>query len=94
MKINVKHIAKLANLDLTSEEEDKFEGQLTSILSYVDKLQKVDTNRVEETNQVTGLMNITREDNPGPSLSQDTAISNSKSTHNGLFKVKGILSDE
>lgn len=94
MKINVKHTAKLANLILTAEEETKFDSQLSEVLEYVDKLQKVDTKNVEETSQVTGLENITREDIAGPSLSQEEATSNSKSTYNGLFKVKGILKDE
>ena len=94
VKIDVKHTAKLANLKLTPEEEKKFEEQLSGILEYVDKLQKVDTDGVDETSQVTGLENITREDIAGPSLSQDEALSNAKNQHNGLFKVKGILKDE
>jgi aspartyl-tRNA(Asn)/glutamyl-tRNA(Gln) amidotransferase subunit C len=94
MKINVRHIAKLANLDLTTDEEKKFEEQLSQILDYVDKLQEVNTDHVEETSQITGLENITRDDVAGPSLSQDEATSNSKSTQNGMFKVKGILQGE
>lgn len=94
MKIDVKHTAKLANLKLTPQEEKKFEEQLSSILDYVDKLQEVDTENVEETSQVTGLENVTRGDRASPSLSQEEALSNSKSIHNGLFKVKGILKNE
>ncbi len=94
MKIDVKHVAKLANLKLSSQEEKKFETQLSSILEYIDKLKEVDTKNVEETSQVTGLENVTREDEPLPSLSQEEVLSNSKSTQNGLFKVKGILKDE
>ena len=91
MKIDVKHVAKLANLPLTPVEEKKFEKQLSEILSYVEKLKQVDTKNVETTSQVTGLENVTREDETSPSLTQEEALSNSKSTHNGLFKVKAIL---
>lgn len=91
MKINVSHVAKLANLPLKSEEEKKFEKQLSDILSYVEKLKEVDTKNVEATSQVTGLENITREDEATASLSQEEALSNSESSHNGLFKVKAIL---
>ena len=94
MKIGVKDVAKLANLKLTIEEEKKFEGQLGDILSYVEQLQKVDTKDVEETSQVTGLSNVSRDDATLPSLSQEEALSNAKNTHNGFIKVKGILSDE
>ncbi|MBI1982167.1 MAG: Asp-tRNA(Asn)/Glu-tRNA(Gln) amidotransferase subunit GatC [Candidatus Levybacteria bacterium] len=91
MKINVSHIAKLANLSLKEEEKEKFEKQLSSILDYVKKLEEVDTSKVEPTPQVTGLKNITREDQTIPSLSQEEALSNAKNKHNGFFKVKTIL---
>ena len=91
MKIDVVHVAKLANLPLKPAEEKKFEKQLSDILSYVEKLREVDTKNVETTSQVTGLENVTREDNATPSLTQEEALSNTKSQHNGLFKVKAIL---
>ena len=93
MKIDVGHIAKLANLSLSKGEQDKFGKQLSEILSYVEKLKEVDTKNIETTSQVTGLENVTREDIATPSLSQEEALSNSKSTHNGMFKVKAIFKE-
>ncbi|MEA3272168.1 MAG: Asp-tRNA(Asn)/Glu-tRNA(Gln) amidotransferase subunit GatC [Patescibacteria group bacterium] len=58
----VEHIAKLARLGLTEDEKKKFQDQISSILGYVEKLQKVDTKNVEPTAQVTGLINAIRED--------------------------------
>jgi len=58
----VRHIAKLARLTLTKEEEERYAGQLTSILQYVDMLQEVETKNVEPTAQVTGLTNSFRPD--------------------------------
>ena len=93
MKVDVLHIAKLANLSLTKEEIKKYEEQLSSILSYIDKLKEVDTKNIQETSQTTGLENITSEDETSPSLSQEEALSNTKNKHNGLFKVKAILEE-
>ena len=93
MKINVTHIAKLANLPLKSEEKEKFEKQLSETLSYVEKLNSIDTKNIEPTSQVTGLENITRDDETSPSLTQEEALSNTKSKNNGLFKVKAILNE-
>ena len=93
MKVDVLHIAKLANLSLNKEEIKKYEEQLSSILSYIDKLKEVDTKNIQETSQTTGLENITNEDETSPSLSQEEALSNTKNKHNGLFKVKGILEE-
>lgn len=94
MKIDVKHIAKLANLPLKEDELAKFEKQLADILQYVEQLQKVDTENVIPTSQVTGLENVLREDIAGPSLSQEDALKNAKNKHNGLFQVKGILENQ
>lgn len=93
MKIDVTHIAKLANLPLNPEEKEKFEKQLSETLGYVNKLNSVDTKNVEPTSQVTGLENVTREDDAKPSLTQEQALSNTKSKSNGFFKVKAILGE-
>lgn len=91
MRIDVSHVAKLAELELKPEEIKKFETQLSKVLDYVDQLKKVDTDKVEPTSQVTGLENVTREDEPSPSLSQEEVLKNAKSKHNGMFKVKAIF---
>jgi aspartyl-tRNA(Asn)/glutamyl-tRNA(Gln) amidotransferase subunit C len=94
MKIDVLRIAKLANLPLKKDEIKKYEKQLSSILEYIEKLQKISTDNVAETSQVTNLENVTRDDSTIASLSQEEATSNTKSKHNGLFKVKAIFDNE
>lgn len=94
MKINVTHIAKLANLSLTEEEKKKLSKQLDETLAYVDQLDQVNTDNVQPTSQVTGLENVTREDVAAKSLTQAQALSNTKNEHKGFFKVKGILDNE
>lgn len=58
----VRHIAKLARIRLSDEEVEKFTTQLTGVLEYVDILKEVDTDKVPETSQVTGLCNVMEED--------------------------------
>jgi len=92
MKIDIKHIAKLSNLTLTELEEKEFDGQLNDILSYIEQLNKVDTVNIEPTAQVTGLKNVTRNDNfTDDMLSQEEALSGGKKTHNGLFVVDKLV---
>lgn len=59
---DVKHIAKLARLDLSDEEVKRFSNQLDDIFKYVEILNEVDTKNVEETSQVTGLKNVMEKD--------------------------------
>lgn len=95
MKIDVKRVAKLANLAIPDKEIKKFEKQLSLILDYINKLQKVNTEKVPETSQITGLENVTREDvaRLDRTLSQKETLSNTNSSQNGLFKVKGVLNE-
>ena len=58
----VQHMAKLARLGLGREEGEKFARQLSEILAYMEMLNEVNTDKVDPTSQVTGLMNVTRKD--------------------------------
>jgi aspartyl-tRNA(Asn)/glutamyl-tRNA(Gln) amidotransferase subunit C len=94
MKIDVSHIAKLANLPLTKEEKEKLGKQLDETLEHIASLQKIDTKNIEPTSQVTGLENVTREDIVTPSLSQKEALQNARDMHKGYIKVKAIIEEE
>ena len=61
-KQDIHHIADLARLALTPEEEERFLTQLSSILEYVSQLQEVDTDATEYQYQVEGLKNVTAKD--------------------------------
>lgn len=61
-KEEVLRIAKLARLNLTDEELEKFPTELTNILSFISTLSEVDTSTVAPTAQVTGLKNGFRKD--------------------------------
>lgn len=91
MKINVTRVAKLANLQITKEEEATFEKQLSDVLDYIEVLDEVDTKDIKPTSQVTGLENVTQEDEARESLSQEAVLANTKNGYNGSFKVKAIL---
>lgn len=59
---DVRHIAKLARLNLKEEELDKFSTELSAILGYINQLSEVDTSNVEVAGQATGITNAFRED--------------------------------
>lgn len=89
----VKYIADfLARLELTSEEEEKYSQQLSSILEYIDKLKTVDTSQVNTTFQVGGLANTWREDEVNNWNSDEIAMALSQSELVGRqVKVKKVL---
>lgn len=91
MKIDVSHVAKLANLPLSDDEKKKFEKQLDETLEHIKQLDEVDTEGVQITPQVTKLENVLGEDIVKPSLTQEEALKNASDTYKGFFKVKAIL---
>lgn len=91
----VKHVAKLANLPLTSDEEKKYSQQLSKILDYIDQLNSVDTKDVEPTFNVSGQSNIVAKDEVGDCiLPQEDVLSNAPKKENGFFVTKGVFEAE
>lgn len=89
----VKKVAKLANLPLTPEEEEKYSEQLSAILEYFEKLNEVDTADVEPTFNVTGQSNVMREDETAGCLSQEEALQNAPKKKNNMFETKGVFEE-
>lgn len=89
----VEHIAKLVRLGLSEEEKKKFQNQISSILEYVEKLQKVDTKNIEPTAQVTGLVNSVREDevNPQTRETMEKLINAAPMKEGSLVKTRAIF---
>lgn len=81
--MDVKHVAKLANLLLTDDELEKLEKDLENVLKLINHIQDLDTSNVGPTSQVTRLTNVTRPDQ----IDASRMI-----PQKGFFKVKSIFS--
>jgi aspartyl-tRNA(Asn)/glutamyl-tRNA(Gln) amidotransferase subunit C len=90
-EIDVKYVAHLARLALTSEEEKSLGAQLDSILGYIEKLRELDVSGVEPTAHAVPMVNVTRADEIRPSLSHEEALRNAPRQANGLFIVPKIV---
>jgi aspartyl-tRNA(Asn)/glutamyl-tRNA(Gln) amidotransferase subunit C len=71
---DVRHIAKLARLEVSDADVTRLSTQLTSIIDYVTMLQEVDTTGVPPTAQVTGLTSALRADEPRPIAVEPDAL--------------------
>lgn len=91
--MDVLHVAKLANLNVTTEEIEKFSAAFTRTLSTIDLINELDTSSVLPTSQVTGLTNVSRPDIVDPSrvLTQSQALSPTTSTRDGYFVVPAVF---
>jgi aspartyl-tRNA(Asn)/glutamyl-tRNA(Gln) amidotransferase subunit C len=95
-KKDVKHVAKLANLELSEKEVEKFSRQLSSVVSFIDTLKKVDVKGVVPTSQTTGLKNVMRKDelDSKTGLTQKEALSDADKTYNGYFVTKRLVAKD
>jgi aspartyl-tRNA(Asn)/glutamyl-tRNA(Gln) amidotransferase subunit C len=83
----VLHVAKLARLELTDEEIERFTGQLSAILEAVAKVSELDLSGVEPTAHPLDLVNIWAEDEPRPPIPLEEALANAPNREGGFFKV-------
>jgi aspartyl-tRNA(Asn)/glutamyl-tRNA(Gln) amidotransferase subunit C len=98
-KEEVEKVAKLARINITDSEKEKYSKELSSILGYVEKLNELDTEKVAETSQVTGLTNVYREDNATDEWKTDKDVmentekllANAPEVKDNYIKVKKIL---
>jgi len=87
----VEHVAHLARLTLSGEELEVMTGQLDTILSYVVKLEKLDTDGIKPTTHVFSVNNVFREDVVIKSLSQEESLANSPQHNGESFQVPRII---
>jgi aspartyl-tRNA(Asn)/glutamyl-tRNA(Gln) amidotransferase subunit C len=87
----VEHVARLARLAVSEEEKALFGRQLSSILTYVETLNRVDTAQVEPTSHVIPMQNVLRDDEVKASLPRDAALANAPDADAGCFRVPKII---
>ena len=91
-KEEVLKLAKLARLQVTDAEVDKYVHELGDILNYVELLSSVDTDGLEPTNQVTGLNSVYRKDEVVEYQTQPAdLLSASPDKKDGYIKVKRMI---
>lgn len=88
-----KKMADLSKLHLDLKEQAYFTRQFNETLNIVDQLNQLKTDKFKPTYNVTGLVNVFREDviDKNKMLSQAEALSNTKQHYRGYFIIKAIF---
>ncbi|OGI99563.1 hypothetical protein A3H53_02090 [Candidatus Nomurabacteria bacterium RIFCSPLOWO2_02_FULL_40_10] len=92
----IRHISSLARIEITEREEKKLQDELSSILGYVEQLNKVNTDNVGPLYQTTGLTNAVREDEHRKDFEvgdvlHDKLIGQAPNNEERYIKVRSIL---
>ena len=94
IKKEVRYIARLANLELSEEAITQYSKDMEEILTYVDKLNELDTSDVEPMAQVIydgTAISTMKDDAPAPSFDQEKALRESPLSGAGHFKVPKVI---
>ena len=91
IQTDVKYVAKLARLHITESEAQLFTKQLKDILSYITKLNELNTDDVEPMTYPATISNILRKDDVKPSLHLDKTLQNAPDCLDGFFKVPKVI---
>ena len=90
---DVRHVAKLARLDVTDDEVALFAGQLAAVLEHAEDVEALDTAGVPPTAHPLPLVNVLREDVPRDGVDRDEVLAMAPAAEDGRFRVPRILGE-
>jgi len=87
----VSHVANLARLHMSQEEVEEMTRQLDDILTYVAKLNELDTEGIVPTTHTISIVNAFREDEVKPSLEREETLANAPLQNGESFVVPRVI---
>ncbi len=90
----VERVARLSRLELTAEEQATFAAQLSSILEYFARLDRLPTEGVEPTSHALRITNVFRPDHVTPSLPVEDVVGMAPQAQEGFVVVPRVLEAE
>ncbi|WP_103028293.1 Asp-tRNA(Asn)/Glu-tRNA(Gln) amidotransferase subunit GatC [Salinibacter altiplanensis] len=88
---DVRHVAQLARLDFSAEEEARMADELSEILGYVEKLDELDTSGVPPMSHVLDLTNVVRNDEVDERIDQGQALEPAPEADGDHFLVPQVV---
>lgn len=90
-KDEVKHVAKLARLELSEDEIEKFSNQLSQILEHAAKIQELNLENLEPLTHAVDRRNVFRSDEIREGISREEALLNAPEREGEFFKIPPIV---
>lgn len=88
---HLRHLARLARLELPEAELEAIRTRLKAILEYVDQLKKLDVEGVPPLDHAADVAIPLREDDPRPGLAPESALANAPAVAGPYFTVPRII---
>ena len=91
---DVAYVARLARLELSEADLDRFTGQLGAVLEHARDVEALDVDDVQPTQHPYDMANVFRSDQPRPSLDRDEVLDQAPDAEAGQFRVPPVLGEE
>lgn len=89
--MDVSYLARLARIELTTEETELFTQQLDRVLEHVEQINRLDLTGIEPMAHAISVFDVVREDISLESLPKNVILENAPHNANGLFMVPKVL---
>lgn len=87
----IDHLAHLARLEFSTEEKEELKTDLERMISFVEKLNEVDTEGVEPLLHMSDEVNVLRDDVVEGSITREEALKNAPVKNNSFFLVPTVI---
>ena len=87
----VDHIAHLARLEFEGDKKQIIKNDMERIITFMEKLQEMDTENVEPLIFMSDEVNVLREDVAKVTLTQEQALSNAPKKDSDYFRIPKVL---
>ena len=90
----IEYTAELSSLYVSDEEKKQYAAQLSQIIAYVEKINKLDTSNVDPTDHIAELKNVFRADTVLPSIDPESIKAIAPEFDRGHIVVPKIIDGE
>jgi len=88
---DVQHVAQLARLSFSDDEEERMAKEMSQILDHFEKLDELDTSGVPPMSHVLDVTNVFRADEIESRIDQEQALAPAPETDGGYFQVPKVV---
>ncbi len=93
-EVDIKHLSKLANIELDSEEEKKLQEDLDKIIKHIRRIQEVEVKTVPNTSHLSVEKLPFREDKKEKPLSVKEVLSNTQNPSKNHFTINRMINED
>lgn len=87
----IRHLAKLASLELTDEEVKRYTNDMQGIINFANEVNNINTENIEISARALDIYNVFRKDEIKESQNREELLQNCKTVQDGMFEIPNVI---